>query len=282
MKSIKNKIISFLLFVIAFITTGYGNANNIYSLSDEETKILAEQSKAVQNLIKVAHIIDHDDESYWAYETADSIINTISSYDSPFYIQQSKIYSALNYIFYGMSYTSSVTYGQDALDVLSETNKFIVNPISSSTPEDSIMLYTSAIERSFISAYRNFYFVSNMESTQAMVEREKIFDDFINSQVSSYSGDPSKFILLNNKKLFNQTFAILIVELEMILNNGEKGQAFVEEIMSLSEEQDKIETDNIEKVCKLSDEDFIAYLHKGTHMQSRYIQMLADRIAKIK
>lgn len=67
----------------------------------------------------------------------------------------------------------------------------------------------------------------------------------------------------------------------MILNNGEKGQAFVEEIMSLSEEQDKIETDNIEKVCKLSDEDFITYLHKGTHMQSRYIQMLADRIAKL-
>ena len=180
-----------------------------------------------------------------------------------------------------MSYTSSVTHGQDALDVLSETNKFIVNPISSSTPEDSIMLYTAAIERSFISAYRNFYFVSNMESAQAMVEREKMFDDFINSQVSSYSGDPSKFILLNNKKLFNQTFAILIVELEMILNNGEKGQAFVEEIMSLSEEQDKIETDNIEKVCKLSDEDFITYLQKGTHMQSRYIQMLADRIAKL-
>ena len=181
-----NKIISFLLFVIAFITTGFGNANNIYSLSDEETKILAEQSKAVQNLIKVAPIIDHDDESYWAYEKADSIINTISSYDSPFYIQQSKIYSALNYIFYGMSYTSSVTYGQDALDVLSETNKFIVNPVSSSTPEDSIMLYTSAIERSFISAYRHFYFVSNMASAQAMVEREKMFDDFINSQVSDH------------------------------------------------------------------------------------------------
>ena len=36
-----NKIISFLLFVIAFITTGFGNANNINSLSDEETKILA-------------------------------------------------------------------------------------------------------------------------------------------------------------------------------------------------------------------------------------------------
>lgn len=277
-----NKVNSFLLFFIAFIITGCGNAKNSNSLSVEETKILTEQSKAVHNLINVAHIIDHDDESYWAYETADSIINTISSDDSPFYIQQSKIYSALNYIFYGMSYTRSVSHGQDALEVLLETNKFVVNPISSSTPGDSIMLYTSDIERSFISAYRNFYFVSNMESTQALVEREKMFDDFVFSKVSSYSGDPSKFILLNNKKLFNQTFVILIFELEMILNNGEKGQALIDEIMSLSEEQDRIETDSIEKVCNLSDEDFLIYLHKGTHMQSRYIQMLADRIAKIK
>lgn len=180
-----------------------------------------------------------------------------------------------------MSYTRSVSHGQDALEVLKETNKYVINPLSKSTPEDSIMLYTSDIERSFISAYRNFYFVSKMESTQALLEREEKFDNFINSKVSTFYGDPSKFLLLNNKKLFNQTFVILIIELEMILHDGEKGKALIDEIMSLSEEQDQIRTDDIENVCGISEEEFLKLLHKGTHMQSRYIQMLADRIVKI-
>ena len=276
-----NKLLVFCLIVIGSITIGCGNVKKFPPLSEEESEILIEQSKAVKNLIKVAHIIDHDVESYWAYDTADSIINTISSTDESFFIQQSKVYSALNYIFYGMSYTRSVSHGQDALEVLKETNKYVINPLSKSTPEDSIMLYTSDIERSFISAYRNFYFVSNMESTQVLLEKEEMFDDFVNSKVSTYSGDPSKFLLLNNKKLFNQTFVVLIIELEMILNDGEKGKALIDEIMSLSEEQDQIRTDDIENVCSISEEEFLKQLHKGTHMQSRYIQMLADRIAKI-
>ena len=76
-------------------------------------------------------------------------------------------------------------------------------------------------------------------------------------------------------------FVVLIIELEMILNDGEKGKALIDEIMSLSEEQDQIRTDDIENVCSISEEEFLKQLHKGTHMQSRYIQMLADRIAKI-
>lgn len=82
-----NKSLFFFLIVIGSITIGCGNAKKLPLLSEEESEILTEQSKAVRNLIKVAHIIDHDDESYWAYETADSIIKTISSTDESFFIQ---------------------------------------------------------------------------------------------------------------------------------------------------------------------------------------------------
>lgn len=274
-----NKKLIFLLISICLLVTGCSNKPNHQSLYEE---ILTEQTEAVKNLIQVAHKIDSDDASYWAYETADSILNTIS-HEGSFYIQQSKVYSALTYVFFGMSYTKSNLCGPEALE---RTSQCITYPLSSSTPEDSIMLCASIIERLSISASLNFYLLSKIESSdiesaQNLIEIEDRFDDIMINEISEYSGDYSKFILLKNKNLFCKAFATLIFDCDATINDGEIDNELFDEMISLAKEQDKILADDIEEVCSLSEDDFLEILHKSTHIQSRHIQILADRISKL-
>ena len=103
------------LLIIAFLAicslSACTSGNKSESARQEATcirdSVLIYKIQGLKALIKEADCWGDDTESYWAYEQADSILNSITDY-SPYYESLARIYSATSYVSYGLSYVPSV------------------------------------------------------------------------------------------------------------------------------------------------------------------------------
>ena len=84
--------------------------------------VLVYKIQGLKEFIKVADYWGNDSESYWAYEQANNILDSISDY-SKYEESLARVYAAVSYISYGLSYFPSVLEASKQYH-LGESNSF--------------------------------------------------------------------------------------------------------------------------------------------------------------
>jgi hypothetical protein len=249
----------------------------------EKSIILTNQSIALIDFAKVADIIDRDDASYWHYEYADSILNTIDISGNNYLVDLSKIFSAYTHIFSGMSYTKtiySISRGDNySLQELNGTVKYPFN-------KNNIDLYQlSKQELSSIYSMINFYKVSRMPRFDDMytlfqndsLENETTFKNY--STETAY-----RIVSLENKKLYFMTFSGLIIDIYSANNQNiseSEYNIFGQALINLGEEMDKIPS-NYDVIVKLKEQEYYEYILKSSEIQKNMLNLLVTEIKILK
>jgi len=94
-------------------------SNKSYTTRDS---VLVYKIQGLKEFIKVADYWGNDSESYWAYEQANNILDSISDY-SKYEESLARVYAAVSYISYGLSYFPSVLEASKQYH-LGESNSF--------------------------------------------------------------------------------------------------------------------------------------------------------------
>lgn len=227
---------------------------------------------AIASLKCVAHIIDTDDESYWAYGQADSLLN-ISAHTQKYADKRTAEFDALTHIFYGMSYTRAVMSGQEALANLGKIFDCVNRKTGFSEPINS--------ELNAINACITFYEVSNMSTAKDM---RKKYDDFATRYKKAANTDANgdihdKYYALNNKKLFFMMFGSLISDLSYTVAKNDPER---QNIQSWANQLDAIPSESIDDIKGMSNEVYQQNLRIAEHIQVEMIDHLAKLIAKLK
>lgn len=79
-------------------------SNKSYTTRDS---VLVYKIQGLKEFIKVADYWGDDTESYWAFEQANNILDSISDYNK-YEESLARIYAATSYVSYGLSYVPSV------------------------------------------------------------------------------------------------------------------------------------------------------------------------------
>ena len=83
------------------------------SQNEEGARAISEIKEEIKELLIYTPSFDADSESYWAYNTADTILNNIDTVNFEFSQAISDIYNAYSHVFYGLSYTKTIYYQSD-------------------------------------------------------------------------------------------------------------------------------------------------------------------------
>ena len=251
--------------------------------SQEESKILKNQYEGLVEFAKVANVIDDDDESYWAYNYADSLLKTIDKSGKSYYGDLSKIYSAYTHIFYGMSYTKTIyALSGGAKHSLAELSNTV---IKSSDNEEIDLHKLSKDELASIYSIINFYKVSRMPKYDNMAA---LFQDYSMESEEMYNNYAKelayKIVSLNNKKLFYKTLVNLNVDI-YLANNPDVGEAaynkYLDELRRLGGELDKIPSDEA-TIIALSEKDYLDCLLKSSAVQKSMLTLLTNELKSLK
>ena len=99
----------FILFCVLFMCLSACKQNR--PVSNHQTSIrdsvLIYKTQGLKEFIKVADYWGDDTESYWAFEQANNILDSITDY-SKYEESLARIYAATSYVSYGLSYVPSV------------------------------------------------------------------------------------------------------------------------------------------------------------------------------
>lgn len=267
------------LVLIVILNGCYGKDNNL----KEKSLILKNQSNGLIEFAKVSDIIDSDDESYWAYTYADSILSTIDVSGKKYLKDLTKIYSAYTHIFYGMSYTRSIS-------AISRGDKYSFEELNSTIIQPSskdVFDYHSLAKNELSSIYCmiNFYKVSRMPRYNDMytlfqkdsLENENIFKNY--PAETAY-----RIVSLKNKKLYFKTFVGLIIDIYSTNNqNAEETDYnnYMQGLVKLGEEMDKIPS-NYDVILNLSEQEYYEYTLKSSEVQKSMVNLLVIKIKTLK
>ena len=267
-KLMNKTLMSIIVMMIAFASYKGKSQNHV---STETTDSMA-MAVAIASLKSVAHIIDADDESYWAYDQADSLLN-ISAHTQNYADKRTAEFNALTHIFYGMSYTRAVMSGPEAMANLGKISDYLNRKTGFAEPINS--------ELNAINGCITFYEVSNMPTAKDI---RKKYDDFAVLYKKAAStdvneGTQNKYYALNNKKLFFMTFGCLISDLSSIVANNDPER---QNIQSWANQLDAIPSESIDDIKGMSDGVYQQNMRIAEHIQVEMIDHLAKLISKLK
>ncbi len=267
------------LILIVILNGCYGQDNNL----KQKSLILINQSNGLVEFSKVSYIIDRDDESYWAYTFADSILSTIDEFGKKYFKDLNKIYSAYTYIFYGMSYTKTIS-------AISRGDKYSFEELNSTIIQPSIkdvFDYHSLAKNELSSIYSmiNFYKVSRMPRYNNMyklyqkdsLENENIFKNYPIEKAY-------RIVSLKNKKLYFMTFIGLIIDLYSRNNQNTEEtdyNNYMQGLVKLEEEMDKIPS-SYNVIQNLSEQEYYEYTLKSSEVQKSMVNLLVIEIKNLK
>ncbi len=240
--------------------------------SQDQVNAEVADSMAVEiaSLKSVANIIDSDDESYWAYGQADSLLE-VSANAQEYNDKRAAEFDALTHIFYGMSYSKAVWSGDVAN--LTKISECLARKTGFAEPINS--------ELNAINACITFYEVTQMPAAKVM---RKKYDDFHAMYEEAVDADVTedmrnKYYAVNNKKLFYMTFGCLISDLSHTVTTDDAER---QNILSWANQLDAIPSDSIDDIKGMSDEVYQKNLAAGEHVQAEMISHLAKLITKLK
>jgi hypothetical protein len=245
----------------------------------EKSTILKNQSESLLKFSKIANVIDSDDESYWAYNYADSTLSTIDKSGKNYYDDLNKIYSAYSHIFYGMSYTrTAMAISRGDNYTFEELNGTIIKSTSKKNVDFNVL---SKNELSSIYSIINFYKVSRMPRYDNMNEMFKNSNSQNNAYYKNNTKEQAfKITSLNNKKLFFKVFAGLIIDIYGINNQDADDNTYdnyVKSILKQGEKMDEIPT-NEREILTLDDSQYYKSIVKSSEVQKMMLDLLIKEI----
>ena len=285
-------IIAFLAICSLSACTG---GNKSESARQEVTcirdSVLIYKIQGLKALIKEADCWGNDTESYWAYEQADSILNSITDY-SQYYESLARIYSATSYVSYGLSYVPSVLEASRQYH-FGESNTFPKVGVKESgdiiikdynLPSNDTLYNVSRLEFRALYSMLYFYKAINIEKFE---ERLLHNYDRCMSYEELYSQCDPKLAyrissILNMQAWYN--YIVTCAQLAYWENNGQTADIKVmpwKEFIDLAYWHDSLIND-IDRYESISDEEFHQIETKAAYTQYIMMKHIAENLAKLK
>lgn len=263
-------------------------SNKSYTTRDS---VLVYKIQGLKEFIKVADYWGNDSESYWAYEQANNILDSISDY-SKYEESLASVYAAVSYISYGLSYFPSVLEASKQYH-LGESNSFPKVGIKESGEiiikdrslrRKDILYNVTKLEFRALYSMLYFYKAINLENFE-----ERLLHNYDRSMAYEelYSQCDPKLAyrissILNMQAWYN--YIITCAQLAYWENNGQAADIKVmpwKEFIELAYWHDSLIND-IEQYENMDDETFHRIEAKAAYTQYIILSHIAKNLGELK
>ena len=287
--NIKSCLFIFLAFIcICACSQSRAVSNSQTPLRDS---VLIYKKQGLQELIKVADYWGDDTESYWAFEQADSILNSITDY-SRYEEALASIYTATSYVFYGLSYVPSIIEASRQYNTqehesfpkvgVKESGEIIIR--DSKLPQNDTLFNVSRLEFRALYSMLYFYKAINLEKFE-----ERLLHNYDRSMAYEelYSQCDPKLAyrissILNMQAWYN--YIITCAQLAYWENNGQVADINVmpwKEFIDLAHWHDSLIND-IEQYENMDDVTFHRIEAKAAYTQYIILSHIAKNLGELK
>jgi hypothetical protein len=278
---------------LALISICACSQNKIVSNSQTSLRdsVLIYKKQGLQELIKVADYWGDDTESYWAFEQADSILNSITEY-SKYEESLASIYTATSYVFYGLSYVPSVleasrqynTQEQESFPKVGvkESGEIIIR--DSKLPQNDTLFNVSRLEFRALYSMLYFYKAINLEKFEERLlhnyDRSMAYEELYSQWEAKLAYRISS--ILNMQAWYN--YIVTCAQIAYWENNGQAADIKVmpwKEFIDLALWHDSLIKD-IEQYEDMDDETFHRIEVKAAYAQYIMLSHIAKNLGELK
>ena len=253
--------------------------------------VLIYKIQGLKEFIKVADYWGDDTESYWAFDKASAILDSISD-NSNYEESLARIYAATSYVSYGLSYVPSVIEASRQYH-LGESNTFPKVGIKESgeiiiddynLPLNDTLYNVSRLEFRALYSILYFYKAINLESFEERVlhnyDRSMLYEDL-------YSKTPPKTAyrvsaILNMQVWYN--YIITCAQLAYWENHGEYANLETEpwkEFIELAYWHDSL-MNILDDIVEMNDDEFHRIELKAAYSQYIMLSYIAENLSDLK
>lgn len=262
--------------------------NNQGSLRDS---VLIYKTQGLREFIKVADYWGDDTESYWAFEQANNILDSITDY-SKYEESLARIYAATSYVSYGLAYVPSVLEASRQYH-LGESNTFPKVGVKESgeiiikdynLPSNDTLYYVSRLEFRALYSMLYFYKAINLENFEERLlhnyDRSMAYEELYSQYTPQVAYRISS--ILNMQAWYN--YMVTCAQLAYWENNGQAADIKVmpwKEFIDLAYWHDSL-TNDIEQYENMDDETFHRIEAKAAYTQYIMLLHIAKNLEELK
>mgnify|MGYP006887249575 FL=1 len=263
-------------------------SNNQGSLRDS---VLIYKTQGLREFIKVADYWGDDTESYWAFEQANNILDSITDY-SKYEESLARIYAATSYVSYGLAYVPSVLEASRQYH-LGESNTFPKVGVKESgeiiikdynLPSNDTLYYVSRLEFRALYSMLYFYKAINLENFEERLlhnyDRSMAYEELYSQYTPQVAYRISS--ILNMQAWYN--YMVTCAQLAYWENNGQAADIKVmpwKEFIDLAYWHDSL-TNDIEQYENMDDETFHRIEAKAAYTQYIMLLHIAKNLEELK
>lgn len=263
-------------------------SNNQGSLRDS---VLIYKTQGLRELIKVADYWGDDTESYWAFEQANNILDSITDY-SKYEESLARIYAATSYISYGLAYVPSVLEASRQYHLgesntfpkvgVKESGEIIIKDYS--LPSNDTLYNVSRLEFRALYSMLYFYKAINLENFEERLlhnyDRSMAYEELYSQFTPQVAYRISS--ILNMQAWYN--YIVTCAQLAYWENNGQAADIKVmpwKEFIDLAYWHDSL-TNDIEQYENMNDETFHRIEAKAAYTQYIMLSHIAKNLEELK
>lgn len=282
-----------ILFCVLFMCLSACKQNR--PVSNHQTSIrdsvLIYKAQGLKEFIKVADYWGDDTESYWAFEQANNILDSITDY-SKYEESLARIYAATSYVSYGLAYVPSVLEASRQYH-LGESNTFPKIGIKESgeiiikdynLPSNDTLYNVSRLEFRALYSMLYFYKAINLENFEERLlhnyDRSMAYEELYSQYNPKLAYRISS--ILNMQAWYN--YIITCAQLAYRENNGQAADIKVmpwKEFIELAYWHDSLIND-IEQYENMDDETFHRIEAKAAYTQYIILSHIAKNLGELK
>lgn len=253
--------------------------------------VLIYKAQGLKEFIKVADYWGDDTESYWAFEQANNILDSITDY-SKYEESLARIYAATSYVSYGLAYVPSVLEASRQYH-LGESNTFPKIGIKESgeiiikdynLPSNDTLYNVSRLEFRALYSMLYFYKAINLENFEERLlhnyDRSMAYEELYSQYNPKLAYRISS--ILNMQAWYN--YIITCAQLAYRENNGQAADIKVmpwKEFIELAYWHDSLIND-IEQYENMDDETFHRIEAKAAYTQYIILSHIAKNLGELK
>ena len=285
----KNVILVCILACIVGACSKVQSSSNIQNPARDS--VLIYKTQGLREFIKVADYWGDDTESYWAFEQANNILDSITDY-SKYEESLARIYAATSYVSYGLAYVPSVLEASRQYH-LGESNTFPKVGVKESgeiiiedfnLPSNDTLYNVSRLEFRALYSMLYFFKVINVENFEERLlhnyDRSMAYEELYSQCVRKLAYRISS--ILNMQAWYN--YFITCAQLAYWENNGQAADIKVmpwKEFIDLAYWHDSL-TNDIEQYENMDDETFHRIEAKAAYTQYIILSHIAKNLKELK
>lgn len=285
----KNVILVCILACIVGACSKVQSSSNIQNPARDS--VLIYKTQGLREFIKVADYWGDDTESYWAFEQANNILDSITDY-SKYEESLARIYAATSYVSYGLAYVPSVLEASRQYH-LGESNTFPKVGIKESgeiiikdynLPSNDTLYNVSRLEFRALYSMLYFYKAINLGNFEERLlhnyDRSMAYEELYSQRDPKLAYRISS--ILNMQAWYN--YIITCAQLAYWENNGQAADIKVmpwKEFIDLAYWHDSLIND-IEQYENMDDETFHRIEAKAAYTQYIILSHIAKNLGELK